>query len=196
MNKGRLLIVEDETLLRMDLREMLTDAGYEVVGEASNGESALELAQQLAPDLILMDVKMPKLNGIKASRILGKMTETPILLISAFSQVEWIEQADEANIVGYLVKPVRQSDLLPAVEVALFQAKKLSRLNAIMRELERKLEVRIKIEQAKGKLMQRLNCTEQQAYETMRSYCMRERISMEALAEEICEHNTGPPRIY
>src|SRR4051812_1471088 len=115
--KKRIIVVEDESIVRLDVSLMLKDAGYDVVAEAADGEKAIELAYSLKPDLMIMDIKMPKLNGLKASEIISNKFNIPILLLTAYSQKEYIEKAKKANILGYLVKPISEANLIPAVEI-------------------------------------------------------------------------------
>lgn len=187
MTKPRILLVEDESILRMDIREMLEESGYEVVGEAGDGVKAIELAHRLLPDLIIMDVKMPKMNGMKASKVISKSLSIPILLLTAYSQRDLVEEARNALITGYLVKPIRESDLIPAVEIAIEQGRRISLLEEGIEQLEEKLRVRKLMERAKGVIMEQNQWSEQQAFEWMRDYCMKKRIQMEALALEIME---------
>ena len=122
---SRILIAEDQAILRMDLKEMLEEHGYQVVGEAADGEKAIELAYHLKPDLVIMDIKMPQLNGLKASQIISRSLNLPILILTAYSQKEFVEKAKESNIVGYIIKPISEVTLFPAVEIALAQAQRL-----------------------------------------------------------------------
>src|SRR5919205_911179 len=131
------MIVEDESIVRLDLSMMLSDNGYEIVGEAGDGEKAVELAYSLKPDLIIMDIKMPKLNGLKASEIISNKFNIPILLLTAYSQKEYIEKAKKANILGYLVKPISEANLIPAVEIALMQAENANFYKEKVEEMNR-----------------------------------------------------------
>ncbi|WP_257351017.1 ANTAR domain-containing response regulator [Pseudalkalibacillus decolorationis] len=184
---AKILLVEDEGIFRLDVKRMLEDAGYEVVGEAGDGEQAIELAHKLLPDLILMDIKMPKLNGLKASKILSTSLNIPILMLSAYSQKEFIEKAKQKNIVGYLVKPVSESNLIPAVEVALFQASHIQECETKIGSLNDKLQSRKMIERAKGILMKEKNWNEDRAYEKMRTISMNNQLSMEKIAKMIIQ---------
>ncbi|EIT86768.1 ethanolamine two-component response regulator [Fictibacillus macauensis ZFHKF-1] len=190
MSKGRIMVVDDESILRMDLKEMLSEAGYEIAAEANTGELAIEMAALHQPDLILMDVKMPKMNGIKASRIIEKSFNIPVLLLTAYSQTEDVEDAKKAGIVGYLVKPVTEQQLIPAVEIALAQSQKVKRLLKDMRKLEEKIEERKLIEKAKGIIMETHHLNEESAYQKLRSYCMNHRIVMKQLAQYIITHQS------
>ncbi|WP_245920629.1 ANTAR domain-containing response regulator [Melghirimyces profundicolus] len=185
--KAKILLAEDNTILRMDLHEILIQAGYEVVAEAGNGNEAIELSASHRPNLVLMDIKMPKMNGLKASRIIGNAYNIPSLILTAYSQKEFVQEAENAFIVGYLVKPIRETDLVPAVEVALQQAKRLYSLQSQNRELNQKLEDRKIIERAKGLLMKEKGWAEEAAFKKMRSYCMMHNLSMVNLARSILE---------
>ncbi|MEK3936064.1 response regulator [Sporosarcina sp. FSL W7-1349] len=183
--RKRILIAEDESLIRMDIRMMLEDAGYEVVAEAGDGDRAIELAFQHKPDLILMDIKMPKINGLQASQIIGKQLDLPILIITAYSQKEFIEKAQLDNVVGYLVKPIAEANLIPAVEIALHQSAKTKRLKEEINTAKREVERRKLIERAKGILMEAEQLTESAAFKKMRDTSMSRQMTMESLANEI-----------
>lgn len=180
-----ILIVEDESILRMDLKEMIEEAGYRVIGEAGDGEKAIELAHQLKPDLIIMDIKMPRLNGLKASEIISKSLQLPILLLTAYSQRDFVQKAKQSNIVGYLVKPITEANVIPAIEIALAQAQRFSKYEQDIGSLNKKLEVRKLIEKAKGVLMSQQNLSEESAYQTMRKKSMKKQVSMEQMAHTI-----------
>ncbi|ERI04291.1 ANTAR domain-containing response regulator [Aneurinibacillus aneurinilyticus] len=188
MNKGRIMVVDDESILRMDIKEMLQEAGYDVVAEANNGEAAIELAAQHVPDLIVMDVKMPKMNGVKAARIINRSFDIPTILLTAYTEEELIAEAREAFIFGYLVKPITERDLMPAVEVAIGQARRVKSLMGSLKEMEKKMESRKRIERAKGILMDVYQLNEERAYQTMRTYCMNTRKTMDEVANHIL-HN-------
>lgn len=148
--KKRILIAEDEPIIRLDLKMMLRKNGYEVVGEAGNGDRAIELAFKLKPDLVLMDIEMPKLNGLKASEVIGRQLDIPVLLITAYSQKEFIEKSRQDNIMGYLVKPVSEGSLIPAMIIALQQAKRTQTLKQTLQLTHKKIQKRKMIERAKG----------------------------------------------
>jgi AmiR/NasT family two-component response regulator len=183
--KPSIVIVEDESILRMDLKEMIEEAGYRVIGEAGDGEKAIELAHQLKPDLIIMDIKMPKLNGLKASEIISKSLQLPILLLTAYSQRDFVQKAKQANIVGYLVKPITEANLIPAIEIALAQAQRITKYKQDIGSLHKRLEVRKLVEKAKGVLMSQQNLSEESAYQTMRKKSMKKQVSMEQMAHTI-----------
>ena len=180
MTSKRILIAEDETLIRMDLAEMLRENGYEVVGEATNGEEAVALAIELKPDLAILDVKMPKLDGITAAETIVKIS--PVLMLTAFSQRELVERARDAGVMGYVVKPFTIADLIPAIEIAFSRFIELSKLRDEISDLSERLETRKLLDRAKGVLMQTLNLSEVQAYQWIQKTAMDQRISMKELA--------------
>ncbi len=180
MSMTRILIAEDETLIRMDLSEMMKEAGYEVVGEATDGLEAIELAKQLKPDLAILDVKMPKLDGISAASEI--ISICPTLMLTAFSQRELVERARDAGVMGYVVKPFTIADLIPAIEIAFSRFIELSKLRDEISDLSERLETRKLLDRAKGVLMQTLNLSEVQAYQWIQKTAMDQRISMKELA--------------
>ena len=180
MSMTRILIAEDETLIRMDLSEMLREAGYEVVGEATDGLEAIELAKQLKPDLAILDVKMPKLDGISAASEI--ISICPTLMLTAFSQRELVERARDAGVMGYVVKPFTIADLIPAIEIAFSRFIELGKLRDEISDLSERLETRKLLDRAKGVLMQTLNLSEVQAYQWIQKTAMDQRISMKELA--------------
>ncbi|CAH0300824.1 ANTAR domain-containing response regulator [Peribacillus sp. NPDC101481] len=181
----RILVVEDESILLLDITIMLKDAGFDVVGHARNGEKAIELAHALQPDLVLMDIKMPKMNGLKASDVISNTFQIPVLLLTAFSQREYIDEAKRANIVGYLVKPITEANLIPAVEIALLQAANTKKYQERNAQLDETLTNRKVIEKAKGIIMKRKNVTEEVAYNKLRRLSMDKQLSMETVARRI-----------
>lgn len=182
-----IVVVDDDPIIRMDIREMLEEEGYHVAGEAKNGEEAVELVAKLKPDLVIMDVKMPVMNGIKASQLIRKLRDqdTAILLLTAYSQRELVQDARAAGVSAYLVKPVSEEDLIPAVEIALSQKEKMASLQNNLKHLKQSLEDRKLVEKAKGAIMKALSMDEEQAYREMRSISMAERIPMPELAGRI-----------
>ncbi len=181
----RILLADDEAILRMDLREMLEDAGHEIVGEAANGEEAVELARRLKPEFIIMDVKMPIMDGLTAARVIDADGIAPILLLTAYSQQDIVEQASEAGVIAYLVKPVREEQLFPAMEIAYKRFTEMKSLNAELEQLKESLETRKLLDRAKGILMTAHGMTEQEAYRKMQQFSMAKRITLKALAESI-----------
>jgi response regulator NasT len=181
----RILVVEDESIVLLDITIMLKDAGFDVVGHARNGEKAIELAHALQPDLVLMDIKMPKMNGLKASDVISNTFQIPVLLLTAFSQREYIDEAKRANIVGYLVKPITEANLIPAVEIALLQAANTKKYQERNAQLDETLTNRKVIEKAKGIIMKRKNVSEEIAYNKLRRLSMDKQLSMETVARRI-----------
>ncbi|MFE4708415.1 ANTAR domain-containing response regulator [Peribacillus simplex] len=181
----RILVVEDESIVLLDITIMLKDAGFDVVGHARNGEKAIELAHALQPDLVLMDIKMPKMNGLKASDVISNTFQIPVLLLTAFSQREYIDEAKRANIVGYLVKPITEANLIPAVEIALQQAANTKKHQERNAQLDETLTNRKVIEKAKGIIMKRKNVTEEIAYNKLRRLSMDKQLSLETVARRI-----------
>jgi AmiR/NasT family two-component response regulator len=164
----RILVAEDETIIRLDLRSLLEQAGYEVCGEARDGVEAVELARELEPDLAVMDVKMPRLDGIDAARRILEERPIPIVMVTAYGQEEIISRAVEAGVFGYLVKPFREQDLVPAIHTARARHEELQALRAEAESLSEALAARKAIERAKGVLMAKEGLTEQEAFERLR----------------------------
>lgn len=181
----KVMIVEDESLIAMDLKLMLEDNGYEVVAQANNGESAIELAFTYKPQLILMDIKMPKLDGLKASKIIEQQLGIPVLFISAYSEKELLLYMKQDNILGYVMKPFSEKNVLPALEVAFHQIDKFNRLNGDLLHKQTELEKRKIIERAKGLLMQSENLSEDEAYKKIRIESMQTQQEMVLIARRI-----------
>ena len=186
----RVLIAEDEALIRLDLREMLQEEGFAVVGEAADGEQAIELASQLHPDLVICDIKMPKVDGIAAaSRIAGQRI-APVVILTAFSQRDLIERARDAGAMAYLVKPFQKRDLLPAIEMATSRFTEIVALEAEVTGLRERLEARKLIERAKGVLMSEHHMSESDAFRWIQRAAMDNRTSMRAVAELVLTGET------
>src|SRR5579883_254069 len=185
MGQTRVVIADDESIIRMDLKEMLTGLGYLVVGEAGDGLSAVNLGRELKPDLVIMDIKMPDLDGIAAAKILTEERIAPVLLLTAFSQTELVEGAKEAGVVGYIVKPFRESDLVPSIEIALSRFKEFRILEKEAQSLRDTLETRKLVERAKGVLMDTQNLKEAEAFRKIQKLSMNTRKSMREVAEAI-----------
>jgi len=181
----RVVIADDESIIRMDLREMLTNLGYLVVGETGDGISAVNLARELRPDLVIMDIKMPDLDGIQAAKILTEERIAPVLLLTAFSQQELIEGAKDAGVVGYIVKPFRESELVPAIEVALARFREFKALEKELTDTRNILETRKIVERAKGVLMDTQGLKEAEAFRKIQKLSMNTRKSMREVAEAI-----------
>src|SRR5687767_12527821 len=160
----RILVAEDEALIRLDLAEMLAEAGYEVVGQASNGEQAVEMATELAPDLVIMDVKMPVMDGITAAEEIGAAKICPVVMLTAFSQTELVERARDAGVMAYIVKPFTAADLAPAIDIARHRWTELKALEGEIADLGERLETRKQVDRAKGILMKKLKITEAEAF--------------------------------
>ena len=182
---ARVVIADDESIIRMDLREMLTHLGYEVVGEAADGRTALELVDKLRPDLVVLDIKMPQLDGIEAARELAVDHIAPVILLTAYSEQHLVDRAKDAGVAGYLVKPFRESELLPVIELALSQFEQMRRLESEVDELKGALETRKLVERAKGILMEVHGLKEAEAFSRMRRASMDHRKSMREIAEAI-----------
>ena len=185
MERIRIVIAEDESIVRMDLLEMLTNLGYLVVGEAADGRSAVNLTRELKPDLVIMDIKMPDMNGIEAAKILTEERLAPVVLLTAFSQKDLVEQAREAGVVAYIVKPFRESDLGPAIEIALARFKELTTLEKEVENLTEALETRKLVDRAKGLLMDKQNLTEAEAFRKIQKMSMNTRRPMKEIAEAV-----------
>jgi response regulator NasT len=185
MAQRRLIVADDDGIVRMDVIRQLKNLGYLVVGEAIDGTSAINLARQLKPDLVMMDIRMPQTDGIEAARVLTEERVAPVVLLSNYSERELAERASGAGVVAYLVKPVREADLMPAIEVALARFAQLRELDKEVGDLKESLEARIVIEKAKGILMRDRGITEDQAYTHMRELSMRMRKKMKEIAEAI-----------
>ncbi len=181
----RILIADDESIIRMDLREMLNGLGYQVIGEAGDGKQAINMARELKPDLVMMDIKMPEMDGIAAAKILTEERIAPVILLTAYSQQELVAGAQEAGVVNYIVKPFRQDVLMPAIEVALRRFKEFRELEKEMGDLKETLEARKVIERAKGVLMDQYNMKEADAFRRIQKLSMDTRKSMREIAEAI-----------
>jgi response regulator NasT len=179
----RILVAEDETLIRMDLVEMLQEAGYEVVGAASDGSEAVSLAESLKPDLTILDVKMPVLDGISAAEKI--ISISPVLMLTAFSQKDLVERARDAGAMAYVVKPFTINDLVPAIEISISRHKQMKSLEAEVADLHDRLETRKVIDRAKGILMKALNLSEPEAFSWIQRAAMDRRITMKEVSEAV-----------
>jgi len=184
------IIADDESLVRVDLREALTELGYLVVGEVGDGQSAVNMARELDPDVVVMDIKMPGLDGIEAARVLTQERIAPVVLLTAYSQKDLIERAKEAGVVGYLVKPFRETDLSPAIELALARFAEFRSLQEEVGNLTEALETRKKVERAKGILMEKQGMSESEAFRKIQKMSMNTRKPMKEVAEAIILANT------
>ena len=185
MNRKRILIADDESIILMDLREMLTNLGYLIVGEASDGQSAVNMARELRPDLVVMDIMMPAMDGIEAAKLLTAERIAPVLLLTAYSQAELVDRAKEAGVVGYLVKPFSESNLAPAIEVTLARFEEFQALRKEVDDLKDNLETRKIVDRAKGILMTTQGLTEQDAFRRIQKMSMNIRRPMKEIAEAI-----------
>jgi len=181
----RIIIAEDDSVIRMDLREELQRQGYLVVGDVGDGQSAVNLARELRPDLVLMDIRMPEMDGIEAARILTNEHLAPVVLLTAFSDEELIERARDAGVVAYVTKPWKQSDLKPAIEIALSRFQEFREMESQVKTLEDQLATRKVVEKAKGVLMTKFNLSEQESFRRIQKLSMNNRKSMREVAEAI-----------
>jgi response regulator NasT len=179
----RIVVAEDEAIIRLDLVEMLTGAGYEVVGEGANGEEAISLVKELKPDLAILDVKMPILDGISAAEQI--ISECAVLMLTAFSQRELVDRARDAGVMAYVVKPFSISDLVPAIEIAISRHLQMRALDDQLQNLTEKLETRKLVDRAKGILMQALNLSEPDSFSWIQKAAMDRRITMKEVAQAV-----------
>ncbi|MFT5223158.1 MAG: AmiR/NasT family two-component response regulator [Glaciecola sp.] len=183
----RVLIAEDEALIRLDLKEMLQEEGFDVVAEVADGASAVRLTRELRPDLVILDVKMPVMDGIQAAEEIANERLSAILILTAFSQRDLVEKARRAGAMAYLVKPFQKHDLLPAVEIAAGRFRELSGLENQVDDLQGRLEARKVVEKAKGVLMERDDVTEAEAFRYIQQQAMERRLTMKQVAEQIID---------
>ena len=188
----RVIIAEDEALIRLDLKEMLEEEGYSVVAEVGDGQQAVDRAKELAPDLVILDIQMPVLDGLSAAEQIASARIAPVIVLTAFSQRELVERARDAGAMAYLVKPFSKNDLVPAIEVARGRFAEMSALDGEVRTLEERLETRKIIEQAKGRLMTEQGITEAEAFRWIQRTAMNQRTSMKALAQTILTPDVAP----
>ena len=188
----RIVIAEDEAIIRMDLREILEEDGYEVVGECGNGEDAIALVIELAPDVAILDVKMPVMDGIEAAKVLTDERRCAVVLLTAFSQRELIEAARDAGVMAYVVKPFERSDLIPAIEVAIGRFSELSGLAGRASELEERLEVRKLVDRAKGRLIDGHGMSEQDAFAFLQRTAMNQRRTIKEVCGDVIDGSLVP----
>jgi response regulator NasT len=181
----RLVIADDESIIRMNLKETLVGLGYLVVGEAGDGASVIHVARELKPDLVLMDIKMPKLDGIQAARILTEEKIAPVLLLTAYSDRDLVDRAKEAGVVNYVVKPFREAELLPAIEIAMARYQEFLEMDQQISDLKETLETRKIVERAKGILMDTQGLKEAEAFRKIQQLSMNTRKSMKEIAQAI-----------
>jgi response regulator NasT len=190
MQSLRIVIADNESIIRMDLKELLEEAGHTVVGEAADGVKAIELARRHKPDLVIMDIKMPEMDGITASKIISNEKIAPVLLLTAFSQKEIVDKAKDSGVLAYLVKPVKEANLFPAIEIALSRFQEFSELERELEEVKNSLETRKILDRAKGILMDAHSLSESEAYRRIQQYSMAKRKSIREVAEAIVEAAT------
>ena len=189
----RVVIAEDEAIVRLDLKETLEEEGYEVVGETGRGDEAVELVDKLKPDLAILDIKMPGKDGLQAAREIAMPRKAAVLILTAFSQRDLIEQARDAGALAYLVKPFQKSELLPAVEVALGRFREMQALDDEVENLQEQLETRRIVDRAKGVLMDKHGLSEADSFGFIQKTAMNERRSMRSVADEVVSGQLKPP---
>ena len=185
--KRRAVVAEDEALIRMDIVETLREGGYDVVGEASNGEECVSLARELKPDVVVMDVKMPVMDGITAAEHIAKERLAPVVLLTAFSQTELVERARDAGAMAYVVKPFTPADLLPAVEIAASRFVEFRALENEIADINERMETRKRVERAKGLLMENMQLNEPEAFRWIQKTSMDRRLTMREVAEAVID---------
>ncbi|HET9873831.1 MAG TPA: response regulator [Propionibacteriaceae bacterium] len=190
----RVLVAEDEVLIRLDLVEMLTEEGYEVVGQAGDGEQAVALATELRPDLVVMDVKMPRLDGISAAERIAAERIAPVVMLTAFSQRDLVDRARQAGAMAYVVKPFGKADLIPAIEIAVARYAEIQAVESEVTDLTERLESRKAVDRAKGMLQTGLGLTEPEAFRWIQKTAMDLRKSMREVAEGVIEHGAAAKR--
>jgi AmiR/NasT family two-component response regulator len=188
----RVVIAEDEAIVRLDLKEILEEEGYEVVGETGRGDEAVELVSTARPDLVILDIKMPGADGLTAARQISAERWAAVLILTAFSQRDLIDQARQAGALAYLVKPFQKSELLPAIEIALGRFEEIKALDEENRSLEERLEARKVIERAKGRLMDELGMKENEAFSWIRTTSMHDRVLMAETARRVLDDDLRP----
>jgi response regulator NasT len=188
----RVVIAEDEAIIRLDLKELLEEEGYEVVGETGRGDEAIELVRQTQPDLVILDIKMPGMDGLSAARHITSERLAAVLILTAFSQRDLVEQARDAGALAYLVKPFERSELVPAVEVALGRFQEIKALAGQTASLEEQLETRKVVDRAKGKLMDEFGKSENEAFSFIQKRAMSERVTMRDISQRVIDGDIKP----
>jgi response regulator NasT len=189
----RVVVAEDESLIRLDIVEILRDNGYDVVGEAGDGETAVQLATELRPDVVVMDIRMPQLDGIKAAERLTRDHIAPVVLLTAFSQKELVEQASEAGALAYVVKPFTPNDLMPAIEIALARYAQIVALESEVADMVERFETRKLVDRAKGLLNEKMGLSEPEAFRWIQKASMDRRLTMHDVAQAVIEQ-LAPPK--
>jgi AmiR/NasT family two-component response regulator len=190
----RVVVAEDESLIRLDIVEILRDNGFDVVGEAGDGETAVQLATELRPDLVVMDVRMPQLDGIKAAERLTRNHIAPVVLLTAFSQKELVEQASEAGALAYVVKPFTPADLLPAISIALARYAQIVALETEVADMVERFETRKLVDRAKGLLNEKMGLSEPEAFRWIQKASMDRRLTMHDVAQAVIEQLSAPKK--
>lgn len=185
------VVAEDESLIRMDIVETLTEAGYEVIAAVGDGASAVEKVRELRPDIVVMDVKMPQMDGVSAAETIGKEHLAPVVMLTAFSQQEIVERARDAGAMAFVVKPFTPNDLLPAIEIALSRYQQITSLNEEIRDLEERFETRKRVDRAKGLLQTNMNLSEPDAFRWIQKTSMDRRLTMREVADAVIDQ-LGP----
>ena len=185
MKPLRIVIADDEAIIRMDLKEILREAGHEVVGETANGRRAVAIVRETRPDLVILDVKMPDMDGIEAARRITEEHIAPVLLLTAFDDAELIRRATDAGVSAYLVKPVEEKNIFPAMEIALSRWQEMQSLEQELCAMRDSLETRKLLDRAKGILMQAHNISENEAYRRMQRYSMEKRLPLKDVAAAV-----------
>jgi len=185
MSQIKAVIADDEPIIRMDLRALLEDMGHIVLGEAADGQKAIELTRTYRPDVVIMDIKMPVMDGLDAAKVIAQEKIAPVVLLTAYSQKDLIERAKEAGVFAYMVKPFQESDLMPAIEIAMARYLELQELESTVGSLEEKLETRKIVDRAKGILMDKYTMSEADAFRRIQHQSMNQRRSMKEIAEAI-----------
>ena len=189
----RVVIAEDEAIIRLDLKEILEEEGYEVVGETGRGDEAVELVHQVDPDVVILDIKMPVLDGLTAAKLISDERRAAVLILTAFSQRTLVEEARDAGALAYLVKPFQRNELVPAIEMALGRFNQIRELENENRSLEEQLETRRVVDRAKGRLMDTHGMAEAEAFSFIQRTAMRERLTMKAVAQRLLDGSLEPP---
>lgn len=185
MNSIRVVIADDESIIRMDLKALLEDLGFSVIGEAADGQKALDLTRSLRPDIVLMDIKMPVMDGLDAAKIISEEKIAPVVLLTAYSQKDLVERAKDSGVYAYLVKPFQESDLMPAVEISIARYLEQKELESTLGDLEEKLETRKVVDRAKGILMDKYKLSEAEAFKRIQQQSMNQRRTMKDIADAI-----------
>lgn len=190
--RPRVVVAEDEAIIRLDLRELLAEEGYEVVGETGRGDEVAGLVRELEPDLVILDIKMPGLDGLAAARQIAGERRVPVLILTAFSQRDLVEQARDAGALAYLVKPFQKSDLVPAIEIALGRFEELTALERDVADLQGRLEARKIVDRAKGRLMDAHRMSEQEAWRFLQQQAMANRVQVGEIAQRVVDGALTP----